>query len=253
MTDDERLAQVTGYADRVNPGEQGSIEWLMQRVGFCTASEFKSVMAVRKDKKEAAARYDYRIELVCERLTGEPSTRFVSQYMKWGTEHEPAARMAYEAHTGAMVLVPGFTKHPTIPWCGGSVDGLVDDDGIIEIKAPDTTTHIETLLAGDMPEDHRPQVQGYLWITGRQWADFISYDPRLPAGLDLFVKRIKRDDDYIAELAANVMRFLAEAHELHQRLLALKVASSVADTVSPSVTGNPAGAADEAFDLATQI
>lgn len=181
-------------------------------------------MAVRKDKKEAAPRFNYRIELICERLTGQPSTRFVSKYMEWGTEHEPAARMAYEARSGAMVLVPGFTKHPAIPYCGGSVDGLVDDDGIIEIKAPDTTTHIETLLAGDMPEDHKPQVQGYLWITGRQYCDFISYDPRLPAGLDLFVKRVARDDYYIAELAGNVTQFLAECDELHQLLLKLKAA-----------------------------
>lgn len=221
MSSDPAFDSYTAPA-QPGPGEQGSIEWLMQRVGCCTASEFSSVMAVRKDKKEAAPRYNYRIELVCERLTGQPSTRFVSKYMEWGTEHEPAARMAYEARSGAMVLVPGFTKHPTIPYCGGSVDGLVDDDGIIEIKAPDTTTHIETLLAGEMPEDHKPQVQGYLWITGRQYCDFVSYDPRLPAGLDLFVKRVPRDDDYIAELAGNVTQFLAECDELHKRLLKLK-------------------------------
>lgn len=247
--------ELEGYMDqlRAMPGEPGSVEWLMARVGHCTGSEFSSVMAVRKDKKEAAPRYNYRIELICERLTGEPSTRFVSQYMKWGTAHEDAARMAYSAATGALVTQPGFTKHPTIPYCGGSVDGLVDHDGIIEIKAPDTTTHIETLLAGAMPEDHKPQVQGYLWITGRQWCDFISYDPRLPAGLDLFVKRVPRDDDYIAELAANVMRFLEETHELHSRLLALKVASS---TQHSDTAGPPSGAtdadADDAFNIATQ-
>lgn len=218
---EEQLAAMQGHGDKPMPGEQGSPKWLMERVGKATGSEFSSIMATRKDKKEAAPRYNYRIELVCERLTGLPSTRFVSKYMLWGAEHEPAARMAYEARTGAMVMQPGFMHHTTIPMCGGSVDGLVDDDGIIEIKAPDTTTHIETLLAGEMPEDHNPQTQGYLWITGRKYCDFVSYDPRLPDGLKLYVQRIKRDDDYIAELAANVMNFLEEVSVMHAKLLAI--------------------------------
>ena len=207
-----------GFGAGVEPGAAGSIEWLYERVGHCTASSFADVMATRKDGKEAAPRRDYRIELVGERLTGQPSERFVSQYMKWGTEHEAAARMAYEARTGALVVVPGFTHHPTVPMCGGSVDGLVDDDGIIEIKCPATKTHIETLLAGVMPEEHVAQTQGYLWITGRAWCDFVSYDPRLPEHLRLFVQHVPRDDTYIAKLAATIEVFLAEVAAMQAQL-----------------------------------
>jgi len=191
-------------------GEQGSVEWLYERVGHATCSDFSNLMEKRKDGKESAARRTYRIELTGERLTGQPSERFVSSYMKWGTEKEPDARMAYETQTGALVVVPGFTKHPTIAWCGGSVDGLVDDDGIIEIKCPATKTHIETLLAGSMPEEHAAQTQGYLWITGRQWCDFISFDPRMPEGLKLYVQRVARDDEYISALSKEVDAFLDE-------------------------------------------
>lgn len=199
------------------PGEQGGQDWLMARVGHCTGSEFENVMAKRKDKKEAAPRYNYRMELVVERLTGKPSERYVSKYMEWGTEQEPAARMAYVARTGAMVDEVGFIHHPTIALCGGSVDGLVSDDGIIEIKAPTTFNHIETILNG-MPEEHIPQVQGYLWITGRQYCDFISYDPRLPDGLRLYVQRIDRDEVYISILQDEIEVFLAEVSVLHQSL-----------------------------------
>lgn len=218
---DEDLASVIGYAERNTakmPGEQGSGEWLSARVGNCTGSKFAAVMAKRKDKKEAADRYKYRMQLVVERITGKSTDNYVSEYMLWGTETEPAARMAYVAATGALVDEVGYMRHPTIDRCGGSVDGLVGDDGIIEIKCPTTFNHLETVLADVMPEEHIAQVQGYLWITGRKWADFISYDPRLPDGLNLFVKRIKRDDDYIAELAGEVLQFLSEVDEMLLRL-----------------------------------
>ena len=226
MSAADQLDQLAGYADK-EPGEQGSAEWLYERVGHCTGSEFENVMAFLKNGKEAAPRYKYRMELISERLTGQPAERYVSKYMEWGTEHEPAARMAYEAHTGAMVTQPGFIHHPTIPLCGGSVDGLVDDDGIIEIKCPETCTHLETLLHS-MDDEHKPQTQGYLWITGRKWCDFVSYDPRLPHGLDLYIQRVLRDDVYIAELAGNVMQFLAEVDAQHKALLAIAAKHRIA-------------------------
>ena len=209
----------------VEPGAQGSVEWLYEKVGHASCSNFADLMSTRKDGKEAAPRRDYRIELVGERLTGQPSERFVSSYMKWGTEHEAAARMAYEARTGKLVVVPGFTKHAALQWCGGSVDGLVDDDGIIEIKCPSTKTHIETLLAGTMPEEHTAQTQGYLWITGRAWCDFISFDPRLPEHLQLFVCRVPRNDDYIAKLYATVEVFLDEIEFMLRKLATYKQAA----------------------------
>ncbi len=207
------------------PGAQGSPEWLYERVGLCTGSEFSSVLAKRKDGKEAAPRANYRMELVCERLTGQPAERYVSKYMEWGTEWEDAARMAYEARTGSMVETAGFRHHPTIPMCGGSVDGLLGDDGIIEIKCPATHTHIETMLNG-MDADHLPQTLGYLWITGRQYCDFISYDPRLEdAGLALYVQRVQRDDKFIAALEAEIIQFLKEVDAMTTRLQSIAKAA----------------------------
>ena len=196
--------------------EQGSAAWLAERTGHCTASRFKDVMDFLKKGGEGAKRAGYRLELVVERLTGQAVEHYVNDFMAWGTEQEPAARMAYEARTGTMVMQPGFRHHPTIQMCGGSVDGLVGDDGIIEIKCPATSTHIKTLLGSEC--EHLEQIHGYLWITGRKWADFISFDPRLPSGLQLYIQRIERDQDYIAELAGNVTKFLAEVAEMESTL-----------------------------------
>lgn len=221
-TVDEQLAEVAGYGQKM-PGEQGSPEWLAARLGNCTASRFKDVMDFLKKGGEGAKRAGYRMELVIERLTGVSVYHFVSDAMQWGTDNEPAARMAYEALTGAMVMVPGYTPHPKIPKCGGSIDGTVDEAGMIEIKCPTTATHIKALLSKEC--EYLPQIQGYLWITGRQWCDFVSYDPRLPEGLQLYVQRIERDDNYIAELAGNVIQFLAEVEELHAKLKAIAEAA----------------------------
>jgi len=227
-----QMEELKGYAPDIGPGEQGSTEWLYERVGKATGSEFENIMAERKDKKEAAPRYNYRMELVIERITGQPSDRYVSKYMEWGTLQEPAARMVYEARTGNIVMQPGFRNHHEIPMCGGSVDGTVGDDGIIEIKCPTTFNHIETILHG-MPEEHIPQVQGYLWITGRAWADFISYDPRLPENLCMHIQRIPRDEKYIADLSAKVIVFLAEVDALHQALIKIG-AAQVRAVASPT-------------------
>lgn len=250
MTDDiERELQEMDAALAAAPAsaptaEQGSPAWLAERVGHCTASRFKDVMDFLKSGKEGAKRAGYRMELVVERLTGSATEHYVNDFMAWGTENEPMAIMAYEAHTGAMVARKGFIHHPTVPMCGGSVDGLVGEDGIIEIKCPATGTHIKTLLGAEC--EHLPQIQGYLWIIGRKWCDFISYDPRLPDGLQLYIQRIARDDDYVSELAGNVFQFLAEVDELHQRLL--KIAGPQA-VQAPEDSRAPA---DSAFDLATQ-
>ena len=184
--------------------------------GRPTASRFKDVLARLKNGNPAAARQNYLIELVTERLTGLPAKSYSNAAMQWGIDQEPAARMRYESITGAMVEEQGFIRHPTIPMCGGSVDGFVGTDGIIEIKAPTTRTHLRTLLSKEC--EHMPQIMGYLWITGRQWADFISYDPRLPKPWDIYIQRIPRDDEYIAKLAAHVQAFLGEVQELIDRL-----------------------------------
>lgn len=198
---------------------QGSEAWKKERAGHATASCFKHVLAKIKTG-EAAGRRNYRVQLVTERMIGEPITSgFKSSAMEWGTQTEPLARIAYEAHTGEPVLETGFHLHPALEWVGCSPDGLVGDEGLIEIKCPEPQTHMETLLDGTCPSEHTPQIQGQLWVLGRKWADFVSYDPRFPKALRLLVVRVHRDDAYIAELEKQVRLFLREVDQLHDRLL----------------------------------
>ena len=179
------------------------------RCGKATASRFKDVLARLKNGNPAADRQKYLTELVVERLTGQPVPSYENAAMRWGTEQEAAARAAYEQRTGATVEETGFVAHDTL-MAGCSPDGLVDWDGLIEIKCPyNSATHIETLL-NCMPAEHIAQVQGQMWITGRQWCDFVSYDPRMPAELQLYVQRINRDPAFIADLERQVAEFLAE-------------------------------------------
>lgn len=201
------------------PGQQGSIEWLMERTGYVTASRFKDVMDFTKAGKPGAKRTAYLWEVVIERLTGKPVDHWTSSAMQHGTENEPMARMAYEAATGAMVAEVGFHKHPTLEFVGGSPDGLVGDDGGFEAKCPfNSANHLQCFLSG-MPEEHTAQVQGLIWLHGRKWWDFVSFDPRLHPPLQTYIQRIERDDEYLAKLEAEIIKFLAEAEELHGRLL----------------------------------
>jgi len=189
--------------------DQRTEDWYAARLGKATASRFKDAIAALKSGAPAQAQRDYLTELVVERLTQQPIQRFQNAAMLWGTEQEPAARTAYERATGRIVEETGFVCHDTL-MAGCSPDGLVDWDGLIEIKCPwNTANHIETLLNG-MPAEHIPQVQGQLWITGREWCDFVSYDPRMPAELQLHVQRIQRDEAFIADLERRVTSFLAE-------------------------------------------
>jgi putative phage-type endonuclease len=188
---------------------QRSEDWYAARLGKATASRFKDAIAALKSGAPAQAQRDYLTELVVERLTQQPIQRFQNAAMTWGTEQEPAARAAYERVTGRIVEETGFVAHDTL-MAGCSPDGLVDWDGLIEIKCPwNTANHIETLLNG-MPAEHIPQVQGQMWITGREWCDFVSYDPRMPAELQLHVQRIQRDPSFIADLEAKVTFFLQQ-------------------------------------------
>lgn len=198
---------------------QGSAEWLKARAGHCTASKFKDVLAKIK-AGEAASRRNYRVQLVTERMIGAPiSNGFKSAAMEWGTQTEPLARLAYESKTGEPVVESPFLLHPSLDWTGASPDGLVGTDGLVEIKCPEPQTHMETILDGVCPTDHTPQIQGQLWVTGRKWADFVSFDPRFPKHLQILIVRVQRDDAYIAELEKQVRLFLREVDQLHDRLL----------------------------------
>lgn len=189
--------------------EQGSDAWKALRAGKVTASRVADVLSKIKSG-ESAGRKNYRMDLVAERLTGKPADSFTNSAMQWGTEQEPFARIAYETHKGLFVEQVLFVDHPTIEWFGCSPDGLVGEDGLLEIKAPNTTTHLEYLQDGKPPSKYIPQMMAQMACTGRKWCDFASFDPRLPEDLQLFVVRLNWDDAYIQEMEAEVKQFLNE-------------------------------------------
>ena len=201
----------------INSAPQGTPEWLAARAGKATGSRAKDILSKIKSG-EAAARRNYRVQLVTERLTGSPQeSGFVNDAMKWGTEQEPHARRAYEAHTGYIVTEAGFIYLEDV-MTGCSVDGLIGGDGMAEYKCPNSSTHIEWLLAGVLPSEHKPQILHNLWVTGREWCDFASFDPRLPENLQLFVVRYERIEDEIKAHEAEILQFLSEVDALENRL-----------------------------------
>jgi len=193
---------------------QGSDEWLEARLGRVTASCFADVMA----KGQGITRLKYMRRIVAERLTGKPIESYFNRDMERGTEQEPYARMEYESATGNLVQEVGFIPHPTLI-AGSSPDGLIDNDGGLEIKAVKPTVQIETIERGSYPYEHAPQIQGNLWITGRKWWDFVSYSPDMPESLRLYIFRVERNEEYINNLEAEVIRFIQEADEMYQRLI----------------------------------
>ena len=188
---------------------QGSPEWHALRIGKVTASRVSDVVAKTKTGW-GASRANYMAELIAERLTGEPAEKFSNAAMAWGTEKEPDARAAYEFFRDAQVVEIAFIDHPSIGMTGASPDGLVGDHGLVEIKCPNTATHLDTLLTQTIPSKYVTQMLWQMACTGRQWCDFVSYDPRLPEAMSLFVKRVDRDDKLIASLEKDVAEFLAE-------------------------------------------
>ena len=198
--------------------EQGSDAWKALRAGKVTASRVADVLSKVKSG-ESAGRKNYRMDLVAERLTGKPADSFTNSAMQWGTEQEPFARIAYETHKGLFVEQVPFVDHPTIEWFGCSPDGLVGEDGLLEIKCPNTTTHLEYLQEGKPPSKYIPQMMAQMACTGRKWCDFASFDPRLPEDLQLFVVRLNWDDAYIQEMESEIKQFL---NEVEATLLKLK-------------------------------
>lgn len=196
---------------------QRTNEWFSARLGKVTASRIADVCA-RTKSGWGAGRKNYMAELVAERLTGARSEGFTNAAMQWGTDMEPEARIAYEFYRDASVAETGFVPHPSIADTGASPDGLVGDDGLVEIKAPNTATHLETLLGGELPQKYFFQIQWQLACTGRQWCDFCSFDPRLPESMRLFVRRIPRDDTCIRNLEKEVQQFLSELREIVSEL-----------------------------------
>lgn len=188
---------------------QGSSEWVAARLGKLTASRLSDAIAKTKTGY-GASRANLKAALIAERLTGVPQDTYINGAMQWGTETEPQARAAYSFFRDCEVEQVGFIEHPTIAMAGASPDGCVGDDGLIEIKAPNTSTHIETLLSGAIPDKYVVQMQFQMACTGRQWCDFASFDPRLPERLRLFVRRIERDPARIDQLEYEARAFLDE-------------------------------------------
>jgi len=202
--------------------EQRTEEWFAARLGKVTASRVADVIAKTKSGY-SASRDNYMAQLICERLTGQQGESFSNAAMTWGTETEPLARSAFEAYADVMVEEVGFVSHPTIEQAGASPDGLVGLFGMLEIKCPNTATHIDTLLSQTVPTKYITQMQWQMRCCERQWCEFVSFDPRLPQDLQLFVKRVEFDAEYVAMLEKEVIQFLAELDDKVNKLTNLKV------------------------------
>ena len=191
---------------------QGTQEWMQARCGKVTGSRIADVISKTKSGY-SASRDNYMAQLVCERLTGQVAEGFTNAAMAWGTEQESFARAAYEAKTNELVEQVGFIEHPLIHNTGASPDGLVGLFGLVEIKSPQTNTHLETLLSAKVPTKYIPQMQWQMRVCDRQWCDFVSFDPRLPDKLQLFIQRVDFDAEYVAMLEKEVTQFLIELDE----------------------------------------
>ncbi len=200
---------------------QGSDEWKAARLGKLTASRIADATDLLKSGKPGANRTTYLGELIAERLTGLVVEKYQNDLMRWGTHQEPEARAMYEFFHGVEVQTVGLIDHPSIAMAGASPDGLVGADGMIEIKCPSTSTHVDTLLAQAIPEEYVKQIDWQMACTGRRYCDFVSYDPRLPPHMSLFVKRRMRDDEAIAALETDARAFLAEVDAKVEALNAL--------------------------------
>ena len=194
--------------------EQGSDEWKVARLGHVTASNMADVMSKGKGSAEAIGRYKYKVRLVAERLTQTAAESFSNAAMEWGVEQEQFAAMEYEAANNVLTDKTGFWLHPDIKWLGVSPDRLVGHEGLIEVKCPNTTTHLGYLFENKIPTDYFKQIQCQLWVTGRQWCDFVSYDPRLPKRNQLLIVRTERDESLISEMEAETLKFLDEVENL---------------------------------------
>jgi putative phage-type endonuclease len=201
--------------------EQRSDAWFEARIGKVTASRVADVIAKTKTGY-SASRDNYMAQLICERLTNQRGESFTNAAMQHGTDTEPLARLSYEVAQNVLVDEVGFVPHPKILMAGASPDGLVGDNGLLEIKCPNTATHIETLLSQTVPGKYNTQMQFQMACTDREWCDFVSFDNRLPEELQLFVKRVPRDNVFIRLIEGEIVQFLAELDDKINKLMKVK-------------------------------
>ena len=204
--------------------EQGSPEWKAMRLGKVTASRIGDIMATTKSGP-SASRENYMVELALQRVTGVAEESFTSPAMKWGIEQEPFARMAYEAQSGEIVQEVDFIDHPSIPLCGASPDGLVGDDGLVEIKCPDSKEHLRILRDGAIKDSYMLQMLWQMECTNRKWCDFVSYDPRFPDWCNVRIVRVFRVDPQLEEIRKKVREFENDVSVTVQKIRAMKKAA----------------------------
>lgn len=200
--------------------EQGSEAWRLARAGSLGASSLHEALAKTAKGAWGASRANLLSRLVVERLTGVPQDRFQNQAMLDGTAREPEARAAYQFEIATLVKTVGLVKHPTIAWSHCSPDGLVGEDGLIEIKCPTESTHLETLLGAPIPQKYLYQMIWQMACTGRAWCDFVSYHPAFPEPMRLHIRRVERDDKLVSDLERDVKAFLDDIDETIAKLLA---------------------------------
>lgn len=197
---------------------QGTAEWLLERCGKVTASRVCDVMSKGRGSEPSTARRNYLAQLVAERLTMQIEPTFTNAAMQWGTDNEPIARACYEMAKEVMVDQVGFVPHPMLKWAGASPDGLVGDVGLVEFKCPNTATHIDYLLAGEVPPKYKPQMAWQIICAEREWCDFASFDPRMPDDMQLFIVRYNPSLEYLREVSDAVNAFLLEVESTIAKL-----------------------------------
>jgi putative phage-type endonuclease len=202
----------------MNPHQQGA-EWLNQRTGCLTGSRMADALDRLKNGEPSKKCIDLVRAILAERMTGDIRQAFVNDAMRHGIETEPEARDAYEAHTGNLVTLCGYVPHPAIEYFGASPDGLIDSDGLLEIKCPTAETHIDYLLAGVVPDQYKPQMLAQLACTGRVWCDFVSYHPKVKdANKRLFIRRFEPTTEDIAKIEEQAVSFLDLVDKLFDKV-----------------------------------
>jgi len=197
--------------------EQGSAEWLSMRLGKVTASRVKDVLSKGRGSAPSKTAESYMMELIADVLTGEPKPFFENDAMRWGTETEPQARSMYEVNNNFVTVKEvAFVEHNN--QIGISPDGLVGDDGLLEIKCPNTTTQLKRALSDDYSADYKAQIQMQLWVTERKWCDFVSFDPRLDCAAGYLQQRVERDEEYIEDMKTKVYAFVEKMNLLIEQL-----------------------------------
>jgi len=197
--------------------EQGSAEWLTMRLGKVTASRVAEVLSKGRGASPSQKEKSYMIELIAETLTGQSKPFFENDAMRWGTETEPQARSMYEINND-FLTVKEVAFIELNDFIGVSPDGLVGDNGLLEIKCPTTTTQIKRALSDDYSADYKAQIQMQLWVSEREWCDFVSFDPRLDCEASYLQQRVMRDEEYIKVMQDKVFAFVEKKNEFIKRL-----------------------------------